>query len=80
MRKPDEIAFYAALQKEAKGRTFHSLPVDRIIGEICMNEKRAYNILVKWSYKGWWEWGVSPFRGWFTPEAPQHINMLERFP
>lgn len=72
MRKPDEIAFYAAL----RARTGHPGP-DAIADEalrLGIPPKRALRILEKWNGAGWWEFGVLLGEGWFTKSAPEELS------
>lgn len=78
-RRPDEIAFYAALRTRAAadesgrywgGRTA-SVVVMRQLG---MNEKRAFYLLLKWAGNGWIDYGTWAWGGWFTDKAPEQLT------
>ena len=45
-----------------------------------MPEKRLYAILVKWSDRGLWEHGVSPFSGWIPDRGKfaEHMARVRR--
>lgn len=74
MRKPDEIAFYAALRALHKGpykAQQYDLPfADKVGAQLGIHEKRVYGLLNKWTDRDWWEFGVSMRSGWFTEAAP----------
>lgn len=40
-----------------------------IAESIGMHPKRAWKILEKWTDRGWFEFGVSPFGGWLTEDG-----------
>jgi len=71
MRKPDELALYAAL------RVTHSYPPDinrrpanEVAQEMGMHANRLHAILEKWDDNDWWDYGVSLRTGWLTEDAP----------
>lgn len=72
MRKPDEIALFAAIRQRAPYTTEPT--VRRIVAEIGINEARAAAILEKWAGKGWYEYGVNVLAGWLTPDAPERLQ------
>jgi len=65
--KPDERKFLTELQRRAKLENFPK--VRQIISELGMNEKRASYILLKWTGKGWFNYGTHEFTGWLTEEG-----------
>lgn len=72
MRKPDEIAFYAALRR--RGVCPGALAILEELGKLGMTEKRACGLLEKWTERGWWEYGVTFDGGWFTATAPEELS------
>lgn len=68
MRKPDEIALYAAIQ--AKGRGVFA---DTVAERLGIEWARAEYLLEKWTSTGWWAYGVSLRSGWLTDEAPSEL-------
>lgn len=68
MRKPDEIAYYAAIR--AKGRGIFA---DTVAERLEIEWSRAAYLLAKWEGAGWWDWGVSLRSGWLTDAAPQEL-------
>jgi len=40
-----------------------------LVAEQGLNERRADYILEKWTRKGWYDYGVSPFAGWLSDEG-----------
>jgi hypothetical protein len=62
MTKPDEIRLFNALKRRADG----DLDGRGMAASLGISEKVAYNRLMKWEDRGWWEYGVSAFCGWFT--------------
>jgi len=41
----------------------------KLVADLGLNEKRADFILEKWTRRGWYEYGVSPFAGWLSDEG-----------
>lgn len=71
MRKQDEIKLYAIL------RSLPVLSIDIVEAareSIGMSTKRMEYLLLKWSDKRWWDYGVSPRGGWFEDDAPESID------
>lgn len=54
--------------------------VDEVARELGIPDKRSYSILMKWSGRGLWNYGVSARTGWFedTGEYPDH-HFVERW-
>lgn len=84
-KRPDEILFYAELRKAAAtyrhddGRTGTGYWGGRtaameIVNRLGIAENRAFYLLNKWSAKGWIEWGMWVWGGWFEPEAPEALD------
>lgn len=78
-RRPDEIAFYAALRARAAandgGRYWggRSAAIEAL-SQLGMNENRAFYLLQKWTGKGWIDYGMWAWGGWFTDEAPEQLT------
>ena len=84
-RRPDEIAYYAALRHAAveygqtDGRAVSGYwggnsVARRIAVQLGMPENRAFYLLCKWSAKGWIDWGTWAWGGWFTEQAPAVLS------
>jgi len=82
MRKPDEIALYAALR--ARSHTVGSGPfavrspgsiyaIKEEAARLGIPEKRAFALVSKWSGRNWWNYGVSLRGGWFEPGSPEAL-------
>jgi hypothetical protein len=71
VRKPDEIALYAALRpiQRLAGFSLHDVATG-----LGIPAKRAWRLLAKWSDNGWWEYGVSLRGGWWTDKAPDRLE------
>lgn len=39
-----------------------------------MPERRARYLLLKWTEKAWWDYGLCPEGGWFTSAAPLELT------
>ena len=67
MNKPDEISFMRLLLANLEPR---KTPY-QLRGEpgFPANEKRAMFLLLKWSGKDWYNYGVSPYHGWLETEG-----------
>lgn len=79
MRKPDEVALYAELQRIHGGPYKNGEPggvpfADEIGERLGIHYKRTHALLEKWSRVGWWNSGVSLRSGWFEPGAPGEIE------
>lgn len=62
--KPDEREFLDALRKRGPNKV---KPFAFEIAEsLGMNYKRAQYLYLKWSERGWWDYGVSARTGWLT--------------
>jgi hypothetical protein len=60
--KPDEKLLLDTIKART---TLKDFPYVRdLVKELGMNEKRASYILEKWTDKGIYSYGVSPFAGW----------------
>lgn len=75
-KRADEIALYAAMRYDREpgkqivlGSTIRGLGV-----RFGINENRVFRLLEKWEAKGWYEMSSCPPGGWFTPEAPDHLD------
>lgn len=77
-RKPDEVAFFAALRNraasDANGYWGGRSGAEAVMQEVGINEKRAFYLLEKWYGKGWIECGTWVWGGWFTETAPQELT------
>lgn len=77
-RKADEIALYATLRERAPGSGVDGQPGLYFVKDAALflgiPEKRMFGLLLKWSGRGWWDYGVTARSGWFTPEAPEAIR------
>lgn len=83
-KRDDEIAFYAALKaatEEARALGINALPswggarnCKALARELGINEKRAFYLLQKWADKGWIEYGVWAWGGWFTETSPSELT------
>lgn len=84
-RRQDEIELYAALRlaaadyRDADGNRGNGYWGGRpvVTGLLCglgINEKRGFYLLTKWSGKGWIDYGMWAWGGWFTDEAPQELS------
>jgi hypothetical protein len=77
MRKADEITFYAALH-DLHGGPYNAnkyrVFADEVAVFLGLHPNRAHSLLLKWTHRGYWEYGVSPRGGWFTPEAPERLE------
>ena len=73
-RRSDEVAFYAAMRTLKQSGSAGSTAVFALVESLGMNEKRAAYLLGKWTGKRWWDYGVSLFSGWFTPQAPLELK------
>lgn len=76
-KRKDEITLYNTL----RGQTYTPnarQPGRQVIEEyarlLSMPEKRVTYLLDKWTSKGWWDWGVNQYGGWFTNEAPERLS------
>lgn len=73
MIKPDELALFKALR---------SLPtcqpgvcaIIKTLASLGIHENRGHRILMKWSDRDWWDYGVSARGGWFTDTAPVELS------
>jgi hypothetical protein len=78
MRKPDELAFFAAARaaaaRSATGTCPGRVALQRAAEGLGMHPNRANDLLRKWDQKGWWNYGVTLWAGWFEPEAPQVLE------
>lgn len=64
MQKDDEKLLYQTIRART---TKDDAPYVRdVVNELGINEKRASYILEKWSEKGIYDYGVSPFAGWLV--------------
>lgn len=70
MRKPDEIALYAAMREAGPRRGEFPEELGCRLG---IHHKRTLGLLLKWSNEGWWDYCVSANTGWFTPDAPEFL-------
>ncbi len=68
MRKPDEIAFYAAIR--AKGRGVFA---DTVAERLGIDWDRAQDWLLEWSLAGWWLLGVTLRSGRLADDAPGEL-------
>ncbi len=72
MRKPDEIALYAALRNRGNG---DDRPLaDEVGARLGIHHRRVLALLEKWTSNGWWNYGVSARTGWFESEAPEELK------
>lgn len=80
MRKPDEVALYAALRaRSTVVNEYVRSPGDIMALEdeakrLGIHEKRAFTLVGKWCDKGWWDYGVTLRSGWFTPTSPETLE------
>lgn len=76
MRKPDEIALYAALRAVAPepwvspGRRV----VEALAAEIGIPDKRIDYLCEKWARQGFTDYGINAVNGWFNPGAPMELT------
>lgn len=83
-RRPDELALFREMRAAPDILSGSPLPcgctspgrqkVEDIARTIGIPEKRVSYILEKWSGKGWWEYGVNVWCGWFTEQAPEELK------
>jgi hypothetical protein len=78
VKKPDEIAFWAALRGEGRHPNIDGWERARAL--VNVGDKRAHYLAEKWSNAGWWESGVSLRSGWFTRTAPASITLSGHVP
>ncbi|MCI2243267.1 hypothetical protein L3067_01410 [Xanthomonas sp. PPL568] len=78
-KREDELALYKALREAAAtsedraywGGRSNAL---QIIERLSINEKRAFYLLSKWAGKGWVDYGMWVWGGWFTEDAPASLR------
>lgn len=84
-RRQDELDLYAALRQAAEdySRSHPDKPFGywgggsvafRIHKELGIPEGRAFYLLIKWTGKGWIEYGMWAWGGWFTADAPEQLE------
>ncbi len=66
--KEDEKKLLESLQKRTR-EDEHQPYVRQLVMDLDMNQKRAAYILLKWSNKGWYDWGVNVLAGWLTKDG-----------
>lgn len=77
MKKQDEIDFFnylINLAKQDNKDIGYFNPGRSVLEKFTMNSKRKYRILLKWSDKDIWDYGINICCGWFTPEAVEKFN------
>lgn len=78
MRKQSEVDLYARLRAACVGVNVVAQPgratIERVSAELGLHEKETERFLEKWSGRDWWDWGVSVWGGWFTPDAPDRLT------
>lgn len=78
MRKPDELAFFRAARAAAAssptGRQPGREALEAAAQSIGMAPKRAQDLLGKWDRRGWWNYGVNLWCGWFDDAAPEVLE------
>lgn len=62
--RDDEMRFRQAIAERV--RNGEHAWAREIAAELGLNTKRAYYLCLKWSDKGWWEYGVNALAGWLT--------------
>ncbi|MEN5117484.1 DNA cytosine methyltransferase [Luteimonas sp. TWI662] len=83
--RQDEVELYAALRlaaadyRDADGNRGNgywggAAVVTGLLHGLGINEKRGYYLLMKWTSKGWIDYGKWAWGGWFTDEAPQELS------
>lgn len=83
-KRQDEVDLYLALRQRAfecqksEGASFgywggRGAAIE-VVRQLGMNEKRAFYLLEKWSRKGWVDYGMWVWGGWFTPAAPDALD------
>jgi hypothetical protein len=65
--KPDEATFLLKLYEMQPNQCARGVFATEVASTLGIHHKRATYLLLKWTEKGWWEYGVSPRSGWFTP-------------
>lgn len=75
MKKQDEIDFFNFLINQVDDKEVgYFQPGGNTIGQFEMNNKRKYYLLLKWSGSDIWNYGTSPWSGWFEPKAIMEFN------
>lgn len=74
MRKPDEVALFNLLRPRGNYAVLGRTEVYGAADRVGMNRKRLFGVLLKWSDRGWWNYGVNALCGWFEPEAPERLE------
>lgn len=74
MRKPDEIVLFAVLRVAHPRGSVGRRGFLELCARLRMHEKRCFYLLMKWSGRGWWDYGTWAWGGWFTDEAPLIIG------
>lgn len=74
--KADERRFLEALFSLHEGKPYnYRFHTADGIGDDCgLAPKRSFYLLMKWSRRHWWDYGVSARTGWFTPEGIAAIS------
>lgn len=68
--KDDEKMLLRVLQEQTRKAQPNTFPdVLKIVDEIEINGKRASYILLKWSKKNWYDYGVNVMFGWLTKQG-----------
>jgi len=71
MKKLLELVNY---KPYVSGKAFYLFAAE----ELSLEDEQHYNYMVKWTDRGWWEYGVSLRTGWFTPEGIEAIQKILR--
>lgn len=71
-RRDDELKLFKTMRSDTVLH-FGTERLSTIFDLLGIPEKRGAYILSKWSDKGWWDYGVSLYCGWFTDKAPDEL-------
>lgn len=80
--KPDEREFWLEVgrlhgwKSFARGLGVDIEPTTDTAFRLGINRKRAYHFLDKADRRGYWDCGVNPRWGWFTPEGATWVRKL----
>ena len=67
--KPDEAKLLKGIQD--------GKPPKVVAADLGMHEKRLQYILLKWTDKGWWDYGVSARTGWLTDKGIAQVAFTQ---
>jgi hypothetical protein len=75
-KRQDEIDLYATLRKAHPSPygVVLSNEVDEAAEKLGIPGKRAFRLVEKWDSQGWYQLSSFPPGGWFTEDAPGHLD------